>query len=280
MFTTLLVQPIFNLLAVIYAYVHDFGLAIIILTIIVRGLLWPLVTRQLHSQKALQELQPELKKIKAKAAGDKTLEGQLTMELYKEREINPFASFLPLLIQLPVFFALFVVLKDITHADAINKLSYPFVKQLPAIADIINHKVAFHPTFLGLINLTKGSIVLAAIAGAAQFIQTKQITPKAQPDDQQAKIMGSMTYMFPALTFFIGLSLPAALPLYWATASGMAILQQYLVLKRDVEELEEGTIVPSTSTPLPAAAGDASKKALPSHPKKGKGKGKSKGGKS
>src|SRR5689334_17101374 len=106
MFDTLLVHPIFNLLAVLYAFVRDFGLAIILLTIIIRGLLWPLVTKQLHSQRALQELQPELQRIKTEAKGDKQLEGQLVMELYKEREINPFASFLPLLIQLPIFFAL------------------------------------------------------------------------------------------------------------------------------------------------------------------------------
>jgi YidC/Oxa1 family membrane protein insertase len=79
----------FNLLAVLYAFVHDFGLAIILLTVVIRLLLWPLVTKQLHSQKALQELQPELQRIKAQANGDRQLEGQLTMELYKEREINP-----------------------------------------------------------------------------------------------------------------------------------------------------------------------------------------------
>ena len=287
MFNTILVQPIFNLLAVIYAVVHDFGLAIIILTILVRGLLWPLFTRQLHSQRALQELQPELKKIKEKAAGDKALEGQLTMELYKEREINPFASLLPLLVQLPIFFALFVVLKDITHADAIAKLAYEPVKHLPAIADIISGKVPFKPTFLGLINLTKPSIILAAIAGAAQFVQTKQISPKVQPDDQQAKIMSSMTYMFPAITFFIGLSLPAALSLYWSAASGMAILQQYLVLKRDVRELEEGTPDPAPA-PQPveatAPASSPSAGALPAEAgasgrtkKSKKGKGKRKG---
>lgn len=257
MFNTILVQPIFNLLAVIYAFVHDFGLAIIILTILVRGALWPLFTRQLHSQRALQELQPELKKIKEKAAGDRTLEGQLTMELYKEREINPFASILPLLVQLPIFFALFVVLKDITHASAISKLAYEPVKHIPAIADIISGKVPFHPTFLGFINLTKPSIILAAAAGIGQFIQTKQITPKVQPGDQQAQIMSSMTYMFPAITFFIGLSLPAALSLYWTAASGMAILQQYLVLQRDVRELEEGTPAPAPK-PVEAAAPAAS----------------------
>ena len=264
LFNLILVQPLFNLLAVIYSVVHDFGLAIIILTILIRGALWPLFTKQLHSQRALQELQPELKKIKEKAAGDRTLEGQLTMELYKEREINPFASFLPLLLQLPIFFALFVVLKDIVHSEAIAKLAYEPVKHLPAIADIISHKVAFKPTLLGVINLVKPSIILAATAGIAQFVQTKQLTPKHQPGDTQAQVMSSMTYAFPALTFFIGLSLPGALSLYWTAASLMAVLQQYIVLKRDVRELEEGTpapvLIPSTS---PSQAGDAP---LPAQP--------------
>jgi len=245
MFTTILVQPIFNLLTVIYTFVHDFGLAIVILTIIIRGILWPLVTRQLHSQRALQELQPELRRIKEQAKGDRQLETQLTMELYKEREINPFASFLPLLIQLPVFFALFVVLKDVTHIADISKLAYPFVKHTSAIADIINHKVAFHPTLFKLVDLTKPSIYIAALAALAQFIQTKQITPKQTPGDQQAQMMAGMVYVFPALTFFIGLSLPSALSLYWLTSSAMAVLQQHIVLHRDVVELEEGTPEPS-----------------------------------
>jgi YidC/Oxa1 family membrane protein insertase len=268
MFNTLLVHPIFNLTATLYAFVHDFGLAVILLTIIIRGLLWPLVSKQLHSQRALQELQPELKKIKEKAAGDRTLEGQLTMELYKEREINPFASFLPLIIQLPIFFALFIVLKDIVKAGEIAKIAYEPVKHLPLIADIISGKATFHPTFLGLIDLTKPAIVLAAAAGLTQFVQTKQLTPKHQSKDSQAQIMSGMTYAFPALTFFIGLSLPSALPLYWTTASLVAILQQYLVLQRDVRELEEGT----PDAPLPSIAANASA------PHKGSRKAKAKGG--
>jgi YidC/Oxa1 family membrane protein insertase len=244
MFNTLLVNPIFNLLAVLYAFVHDFGLAIVLLTIIIRGLLWPLVTRQLHSQRALQELQPELQRIKTQAKGDKQLEGKLTMELYKEREINPFASFLPLLIQLPIFFALFIVLRDIVKPGEIAHLAYAPIKSLGAIADIIKHHATFHPTLLSAIDLTKPSPLLAVLAGAAQFIQTKQITPKQQVKNSQAQMMSGMTYLFPALTFFIGLSLPSALPLYWTTASLMAILQQYLVLQRDVRELEDGTPTP------------------------------------
>ncbi len=251
-FNTLLVDPLFNLLAVLYSYVHDFGLAIIILTLIIRGLIWPLVTRQLHSQRALQELQPELKKIKEKAAGDRTLEGQLTMELYKEREINPFASFLPLLIQLPIFFALFIVLKDIVKVGELAKIAYPYVQHLPAIADIINSHVAFKPTLFGVINLTKPSILLAALAAGAQFVQTKQITPKHTGGDSQAQLMSGMVYVFPAITFFIGLSLPSALPLYWFTSSAVAVLQQYLVLRRDVTELEEGTPEPKPAKKAPA----------------------------
>ena len=253
MFNTILVHPIFNLLAVCYAFVHDFGLAIVLLTIIIRGALWPLVTKQLHSQRALQELQPELKRIKTEAAGDRTLEGKLTMELYKEREINPFASFLPLLIQLPIFLSLFIVLKDIVKPGQIAHIVYPFVGHLAPIAEIIKNNAAFHPTLFGVINLTQASPLLAALAAGAQFVQTKQITPKHTPGDTQAQMMAGMVYVFPAITFFIGLSLPSALPLYWFTASAIAVLQQYLVLKRDVRELEDGTPTP-VSTPAPATS--------------------------
>lgn len=278
MFDTILVHPMFNLLAILYAYVHDFGLAVILLTIVIRGLLWPLVTKQLHSQRALQELQPELQRIKTQAAGDRTLEGQLTMELYKEREINPFASFLPLLIQLPIFFALFIVLRDIVKPGEIAQIAYEPVKQLSAIADLISGKTAFHPTLFGLIDLTKASPILALLAGLAQFIQTKQITPKHQPSDSQARIMKSMMYMFPALTFFVGLSLPSALPLYWTTASLIAILQQYLVLQRDVRELEEGTVMPAPKK-TPAKAPKQNRGVLVPAKPKSLGEGENKGGK-
>src|SRR5437868_13876389 len=100
-FTTLIVQPIFNLLVLIYALIpgHNFGLAIILFTVIVRLLMWPLVKKQLHHAKAMRDLAPALKKIKAAAAGDRQKESKLTMELYKEREINPFASLGIVLVQ-------------------------------------------------------------------------------------------------------------------------------------------------------------------------------------
>src|SRR3990167_10757883 len=101
MFTTIIVQPIFNLLVLIYALLpgHNFGLAIILFTVVIRLLMWPLVKKQLHQAKAMRELQPELKRIK-KAAANKQQESVMLMELYKERGISPFGSIGTLIVQL------------------------------------------------------------------------------------------------------------------------------------------------------------------------------------
>ena len=101
MFTALIVKPIFNLLVLIYALIpgHNFGLAIILFTILVRILMWPLIKKQLHQAKAMRELQPELKRIKLAAKGDRQKESMMMMELYKEREINPFSSIGLLIVQ-------------------------------------------------------------------------------------------------------------------------------------------------------------------------------------
>ena len=260
MFNTLLVQPLFNLLAIIYAQLpyHDFGLAIIILTVLVRLALWPLVSRQLHSQRALQALQPELARVRSEAGGDKALEGRLTMELYKEKEINPFASFLPLLIQLPIFFALYAVLRDVVKPGEFAHLSYAAVRHMQPIADIISHKNAFKPELFGVVDLAKPAWYLALVAGLAQFVQTKQLQPNHVAADTQAQLMKTMTYVFPFITFFIGLSLPSALALYWVVTSSMAVLQQTLILHQDKVELEAMPAIASVTTAPAMLAGATS----------------------
>src|SRR5690349_20320686 len=112
-FDIILVQPIFNILVVIYGLVpgQDFGVALILFTIIVRLLMWPLVKKQLRQTKVMRELQPELAKIKARAKGNRQLESQLMLELYKEKGVNPFSSIGTLLLQLPIFIALFAVVR-------------------------------------------------------------------------------------------------------------------------------------------------------------------------
>lgn len=240
MFNTILVLPLFNLLALIYAVLplHDFGLAIIILTVLVRLALWPLVNKQLHSQRAMQKIAPEVAKIRAQAKGDRQKESQMLMELYKERNISPFASLLPLFIQLPIFIALYVVLRDLVVPGQIAHLAYSSIRHLAPISDLINGSVKFAPTLLGWVNLAKPNWVLAVLAGAAQFVQTKQLTPHNPSADAQTRAMTTTTLFFPLITIVIGITLPAALALYWVVTSLVAVGQQYLVLRRDVAEME------------------------------------------
>jgi len=254
MFQTILVQPLFNLLLVIYAYLpgHDFGVAIILFTVLVRLVLWPLVNRQLHSQRAMQKLAPEVARIKKESAGDRQLESKLLMELYKERGVSPFGSLLPLLIQLPIFLALYIVLRDMVKPHEVAQLAYPAVKHIPYVAHLLVHGGAIDPTFLGVINLAKPAVVLAVTAALAQFIQAKQLAPKTPPTDTQAKAVQSMTFVFPVITFLVALSLPAALALYWTATSLMAVFQQWLVLRHDVEEMEEAVVLPPKQINAPA----------------------------
>src|SRR5256885_6848816 len=115
MFTTLIVKPLFNLLVLIYALIpgHNFGLSLIIFTIIIRLLLWPLVKKQLHQARAMRRLQPEIKRIKQASKGNRQRESQMLMELYKERGINPFGTFPVLIVQLFVLIGLYSGLRRI-----------------------------------------------------------------------------------------------------------------------------------------------------------------------
>src|SRR6267154_2877705 len=132
-FTTVIIQPIFNLLVLIYALLpgHNFGLAIVLFTILIRLAMWPLVKKQLNHAKAMRELTPELKKIKAGAKGDRQKESAMTMELYKEREINPFASLGIVLVQVPILIGLYSGLQRIIKdPHQINSFSYPVLHHL------------------------------------------------------------------------------------------------------------------------------------------------------
>jgi YidC/Oxa1 family membrane protein insertase len=266
MFTTLIVQPIFNLLVLIYALIpgHNFGLAIILFTILVRLLMWPLVKKQLHHAKAIRELQPELKKIKAASKGDRQKESKLTMELYKERQINPFASLGVVLVQVPILIGLYIGLrKIIDHPQQLIDFSYPALHHLSWMKTLSHDIHQFDETLFGVVDLTRtagGPIywpaLLIAIASAiSQFYQSKMLMPKSEDQrglrqilreagkgktaDQQevnAAVGRSTLYIIPLFVLFISLQLPAALPLYWLTASLVAIWQQKIILGGDLTE--------------------------------------------
>jgi len=248
-FDAILIAPLVNALFFIYGIIpgHDFGLSIILLTILIRLVLWPLANKQLHSQKKMQALQGDIAKVREKAAGDKQKESAMLMELYKEKEVNPFSACLPTLLQFPILIAMFVVFKKATGSIAgVEQLLYTPVKNLPYIQQIISGQIPFNTDLFGLINMAKPSIALAIIAGITQFAQVKMITPskqKTNTKDPQAQMTSLMNYTFPALTVFIAWSLPAALPTYWITTNLVAIFQQWLVMRKAVDEMEEMDVV-------------------------------------
>jgi len=270
MLTTIIIQPIFNLLALIYAIIpgHNFGLAIIIFTIIIRLLMWPLVKKQLHHAKAMRELAPELKKIKAAAKGDRQKESAMTMELYKEREINPFASLGILVIQLPIILGLYSsVRRIVNNPHQLVSFTYPALHHLGWIQTLSADIHRFDDTLFGVINLGRKAIgtggiywpamILVIVSAIAQYYQAKQLMPKskdsrglkqilseagkgknADQSEVNAAVMRNTQYLIPGFVFLFGLSFPAALPLYWFTSSGVAYLQQARVLRADAAEAD------------------------------------------
>ena len=233
-FNAIFYQPILNLLVFLYNIIpgHDIGLAIIIMTVIIKLILLPLSKQSIKSQKSLQELQPKIDEIKKKYADNKEEQGRAMMQLYKQEKVNPFSSCLPLLIQLPFLWAVFMVFRDGLSGQSLN-LVYSFIYQ-PEVINTIS---------LGFINLAKPNIILAILAGLAQFWQAKMMITKrpdvrgsgAKDEDMMAIMNKQMLYIMPALTVFIGLSFPGGLALYWLITTLLTALQQlYLFKKKDV----------------------------------------------
>ncbi|WKZ28929.1 MAG: YidC/Oxa1 family membrane protein insertase [Patescibacteria group bacterium] len=221
-----LYQPILNLLVGLYDVLFsDFGLAILALTVIVRGVLWPLTHKALENQKAMLDIQPKIKEIQAKYKDNKEEQAKAMMAVYAEHKVSPFSSCLPLLVQLPLFIALYQVLSAGLKSENLNAL-YGFVPNPGTISTVS----------LGFLDLAQRSIPLAVLAAAAQYVQAKMMQRKdvkvhgeASKDEDTMAIMNKqMLYMMPAMTLFIGWNLPAGLTLYWLLTNLAMILQQKL----------------------------------------------------
>jgi len=227
-FNTILYRPLFNALVLLYNYLpgQDFGVAIILLTCAIRIILYPSTLKSIKSQKALQDIQPKIKEIQNKLKKNKEEQAKALMDLYKKEKINPLSGCLPLLVQLPILIALFLVLRSLSSGILDGDILYSFVSNPGEI----------NPLFLGIMNLTAPSSVLAVLAGLFQFVQTKMITAKtkisagAGPDFSQM-MQKQMLYFFPILTVLILWRLPSAIGLYWLTTTLFAIGQQYLIFR-------------------------------------------------
>jgi len=231
LFNEILYKPLFNILVFLYNIIpgHDVGIAIIILTIIIKIALLPLSVKATKSQKALQDLQPKMEEIKKKYKDKKEEQARALMELYKSEKVNPLSSCFPLLIQFPFLIAVFQVFRNGFKPESLD-LVYPFINR----PEMLNH-ISF-----GIMDLSAPIWYLAFLAGAAQYWQTKMLMHKKQPlktdgakDESMTAMMNKqMMYMMPVLTVFIGFSLPGGLTLYWFVTTALMIFQQKLMFKK------------------------------------------------
>jgi len=183
-------------------YVGNFGVSIIIVTILIKIMLLPLTLKQDKSMKEMKKLQPELEKIKEKYANDKQMLNIKTMELYKEHKVNPLGGCLPLLLQLPILFALFGVLRN---------------GIIPKDSSFLWLKLSVPDPFY----------VLPVLNGAVSFLQQK-LMGSADSNPQ----MKNMMYIFPIMMIMFSLKMPSGLQLYWLTSSILAVVQQYFIMKK------------------------------------------------
>jgi YidC/Oxa1 family membrane protein insertase len=223
-------QPIFNALVWFYNIIpgHDVGIAIILVTIILKLILYPFSAQSIHAQKRMQELQPKLDGLKTKFKDDKQGLAKATMELYKTEKISPFSSCLPLLIQFPFLIAVYSVFRNgLAGGEKMNAL-YSFV----------HNPGNLNPISFGLLDMSKSNIILAVLAGVAQWWVSKMLIVKKQPavpgakDESMTAIMNKqMTIFMPLMTVFIGISLPSGLALYWLVTTILTGVQQLYTFK-------------------------------------------------
>lgn len=216
LFNVIIFRPLLNALVVLYGLVgNELGLAIVVMTVIIKGVSLPLSLKTLRSQRDMAALAPELERIKEKHKGNKETQGQAMMELYKKNNINPLAGCLPLLIQIPVLLGLYRVFLNVFKPESLDAL-YSFVPNPGTIETMT----------LGLLDLGQRSIILAITAGAMQFIHAKYAQPKEQVG-QAAMIGKQMLYFFPLMIIVISWNLPAGLALYWVISTLMSIGEQW-----------------------------------------------------
>ncbi len=215
--------PLGWLLTSMYGLIHNYGITLILFTVLVKLCLYPLYAAQIKSTAAMADLQPKIQALQRKYANDKETLNAKMMELYKEEKFNPMGGCLPLLIQMPIIFGLFALLR--------NPLSY-----------ISNDSMllAIHESFLWVMDLSQpDSWILPIAAGVATFISFSQT--QAQQGDmnkQMGPTMAMMKYIFPLMIVWMGRSFPAGLAIYWFIGTAIQIAFNFRLnrLRKKIKE--------------------------------------------
>lgn len=203
-----LINGIVEALKFLNGFVHNYGVTIILFTLIIKLLLYPLTSKQTKSMKAMQDLQPEMDKIKKKHKDDKEKQQQAMMDLYKENNVNPAAGCLPMIFQLAILI--------------------PLYRAILSLSDILNDA-----SFLWIGTLTNGSLaepdVAIVIVNALAMIAQTYVTQKMQSGGNKQSNM--IMWIMPAFIIFIGFQLPSGILLYWFTSTVFTAIQQYVISK-------------------------------------------------
>ncbi len=234
--TTFFYQPLYNVLILLTNAIPfgDIGFAVIILTFLVKTVTYPLTKKAIQSQIALARLQPKIDALKKQYTDQKEI-AQKTFELYKQEKTNPFSGCLVILVQFPVLIALYYVFMD--GFGGTTELLYSFV-HLPQ---------QFNTMFLGLVDMTKPSIVLAVLAGVSQFIQLRvslqNQPPRTEGGDPQQQLMQNMQkqmqYILPVLIIVIGVKFSGAVALYWITSNIIGAIQESIIRRQTLATMPQ-----------------------------------------
>lgn len=207
-------------LKAIYGVIGNYGLSIIVFTIIVKMILMPLTVKQTKSTFAMSEINPKVKEIQAKYKNKPEKQNEEISKLYKESGINPLSGCLPILIQMPIMMGLFYVFKDpVTHGVFASKAAM----------------AAANGNFLWIKALSKPDYILAIFSGVSTYLMQKVMTPK----DQIEGPMKMMSWLLAGMSLYWGFVLPAALTLYWGVSSIFSVFQYYLITRPLKSKLEQ-----------------------------------------
>lgn len=233
LFHTIVYEPIYNALVYFVDVLpgHDVGFAVIIVTIIVRFILYPLSRRAIKAQMAMKAIAPEIEELKKKYKNKPEEQGRAIFALYREREVRPFAGILVILVQLPILFGLYWVFARGGLPEINADILYGFVA-MPTMVDM---------QFLGLIDMAGHSIALSVLAGITQFIYTRlSMGPRGQKtaveasfsEDMARTLDVQMRYILPIMVGVFAYFIAAAAPLYWLTGNIFMIVQELLSGRR------------------------------------------------
>lgn len=228
LWNTLFFQPMLNGLILLYALLfHNFGLTIVVFTVLVRLIILPLTLRQLHASKALSRIQPEMAKLQKKYPGDRQRLSQEQMRLYREHGVNPLGCALPTLVQFPVWIGLYQsILKAVaaTPGDLMDLSRHLY----PGL-NLVHELVPLNSQFLGLdLGGPDPTYILPVLVGGSMWVQQKMMTMPTD-DPRQQQMNSTMQWMMPIMFGFFTVQFASGLAIYWVVSTGIGIVIQYFV---------------------------------------------------